>query len=129
LLQKLPTKENRRFLNLFTKKQSISKESMEQNNQNKIKEQIIKNLKRCPYFNRCNQNLCPLDFELYLRSGDKNDKCRWMREPKKVRIKDKVFVSGGQVMPDALLNFVPESNLKWLNRASRKRWKRLKNKS
>jgi hypothetical protein len=122
-------KENRRFLNLFTKKQGISKESMTQNNQNKIEEKVIENLKRCPYFNRCNQNLCPLDFELHLRSGNTSDKCRWMREPKKVKVKNKGFISGGGVMPDAILNFVPESNLRWLNRASQKRWKRLKNKS
>ena len=89
--------------------------------------EIIENLKKCPHFNRCNQNLCPLDLELNLRSGGESDKCRWMRETKKSKIGDKEFISGGQVMPDAILNFVPESNLKWLNEVSRKRWFELKN--
>jgi len=85
-------------------------------------EQIIENLKRCPHLNRCSQNLCPLDFELSLRSGKESDKCRWMREAKKTKIGDKEFVSGGRVMPNAILKFVPQSNLKWLNNVSQKRW-------
>ena len=89
-------------------------------------EQIIENLKKCPYFDRCNQNLCPLDLELRLRKGGKEDKCRWMREPKKVKIRDKEFVSGGVVMPDALLKFAPENNLRWLNESSQERWHELK---
>jgi len=80
------------------------------------------NLKKCPHFDSCNKNLCPLDFELYLRKGGKEDKCRWMREPKRKKIKDRDFVSGGGSMPDALLNFVPESNLKWINNASKQEW-------
>jgi len=89
-------------------------------------EQIITNLRKCPYFDRCSQNLCPLDLELYLRKGGKQDKCRWMREPKKVKIQNKEFISGGVVMPDTPLNFVPETNLKWLNESSQKRWQELK---
>jgi len=89
-------------------------------------EEIIANLRKCPYFDRCSQNLCPLDLELHLRKGSKQDQCRWMREPKKVKIKDKEFISGGAVMPDAILNFVPEANLKWLNESSQKRWQELK---
>jgi len=58
-------------------------------------EQIIENLKRCPHFDRCSQNLCPLDLELHLRRGSKQDKCRWMREPRKVKIKDKEFYQVG----------------------------------
>ena len=91
-------------------------------------EQIMENLRKCPHFDKCSQNLCPLDLELSLRVGGEGDKCRWMIEPKRKKIKDREFVSGGQVMPDALLNFVPESNLKWLNEVSQKQWKELKNK-
>lgn len=87
---------------------------------------LLENLKRCPSFNRCSQNLCPLDLELNLRDGGRQDECRWMREPREVKVGGKEFVSGGGVMPDALLNFVPESNLKWLNESSRKRWLELK---
>ena len=89
-------------------------------------EEIIENLKRCPSFDGCNQNLCMLDFELNLRSGGESDKCRWMREPKRKKINGREFISGGGVMPDGILNFVPESNLKWLNESSKKRWVELK---
>lgn len=91
-----------------------------------MEEEIIENLRRCPHFENCNQNLCPLDLELHLRSGNSSDKCRWMREPKKKKIKGREFVSGGRVMPDGILNFVPEPNIKWLNRVSQKRWRELK---
>ncbi|MDD2646469.1 MAG: hypothetical protein PHV78_01735 [Patescibacteria group bacterium] len=88
-------------------------------------QQIIENLKKCPYFNRCSQNLCPLDLELHLRTGNKQDKCRWMREPKQARVEGKEFISGGGVMPNVLLNFVPEANLEWLNQSSQEACRRL----
>ena len=89
-------------------------------------EQINENLKKCPHFDRCSQNLCPVDLELQLRAGGTQDKCRWMREPKRVRIGNREFVSGGAVMPNGILNFVPEANLKRLNQSSQKDWERLK---
>ncbi len=92
-------------------------------NQNKIME----NLRKCPSFDSCNRNLCPLDLELHLRSGGKGDKCRWMKEPKKKNIKGREFMSGGGVMPDGILNFVPQGNLKLLNGNSQNRWLELKN--
>lgn len=81
----------------------------------------LENLKRCPSYNSCSQNFCPLDFELNLRSGGKQDKCRWMREPRRAMVAGREFVSGGAEMPTVLLNFVPQGNLKWLNEASIKR--------
>jgi hypothetical protein len=93
---------------------------------NIAEEKIMNNLHKCSHFDSCNQNLCPLDLELNLRTGGESDKCRWMRESKRQRIGDKEFISGGSVIPDALLNFVPQSNLKWLNEASQRRWKELK---
>jgi len=84
------------------------------------------NLKKCPRFDKCNQNLCPLDIGLPLRIGGSGEKCFWMRPPSKKTIHGKVFISGGQVMPDGSLNFVPESNLEWLNTPSKKRWLEIK---
>ena len=89
-------------------------------------DKIVENLERCPHFDSCSQNLCPLDLELHLRDGKEQDRCRWMREPKKAKIGNKEFISGGGVMPDGVLNFVPEGNLKWLNQNSQKRWWELK---
>ena len=86
---------------------------------------IIQNLKRCHAFERCNFNFCPLDLEFELRTGNNFDKCKWMREQKQTNIKGKQFTSGGSVMPDALLNFVPRANVERLNEASRARWNKL----
>jgi hypothetical protein len=89
-------------------------------------DQIVENLKKCPHFDTCSRNFCPLDFELHLRSGGKQDKCRWMLEAKVSRVAGREFVSGGGVMPDAPLNFVPEGNLERLNKVSQKRWREIR---
>ena len=91
-----------------------------------IEKQITDNLEKCPHFDSCSQNLCPLDLELHLRSGNTSDKCRWMKEAKSVKLNGKEFISGGRVMPNAILKYVPESNLKWLNGISQKGWLKLK---
>jgi len=93
-------------------------------------EKIIENLKMCPSFDKCSKNLCPLDFNLHLRTGGENDKCKWMREPQKKEINGREFISGGHAMPDNLLNIVPKdapgNNLRWLNKASKKRFNQIK---
>lgn len=85
-------------------------------------DEIVENMERCPYFSACSQNLCPLDLELRLRHGLPRDKCRWMREAKLSKVNGREFVSGGRVMPNAVLNFVPRSNVVRLNGLSRKAW-------
>ena len=87
----------------------------------KNQQESLKNIKKCSNYNSCSQNLCPLDLELNLRYGGKQDKCRFMREPKKATIAGREFISGGALMPDVLLNFVPQGNLKWLNEVSKNR--------
>jgi hypothetical protein len=91
-------------------------------------EQIVEGLKKCPHFNSCNQNLCPLDLELELRAGKNGEECRWMREPITKKINGKEFISGGSLMPDALLNFVPAGNIERLNQSSQNRLKKLNKK-
>jgi len=85
------------------------------------------NLKHCPRFDSCSQNLCPLDFELSLRNGGVADKCRWMKEPLLKKINGQEFMSGGSIMPDGILNFVPQANIEWLNTASKARKQELNN--
>jgi len=85
-------------------------------------DKIKQNLEKCTHFQSCHQNFCPQDLELSLRSGGRRDWCRYSREPKAVKIRGRDFISGGSVMPDAPLNFVPECNLDRLNTASKKRW-------
>jgi len=79
-------------------------------------------MEKCRYFKGCSNNLCPLDAELHLRSGNNGNKCRYMREPKGATIGKRKFISGGTVMPDVLLKFVPGDNLEELNEASKRRW-------
>jgi len=90
-------------------------------------------MKRCLHFDRCSQNLCPLDIELKLRSGGEADKCRWMRE-RRVQHRKVVFgdgrghefkTTGGSVMPDDLLKFVPIKNIARLNKPSQKSYEKL----
>ena len=85
-------------------------------------EKLIEHLKKCRHFENCSRNLCPLDFELHLTSGRNQDRCRYMRPPRRTKAKDKEFITGGTVMPDAILKFVPQRNLASLNEVSKKRW-------
>ena len=87
--------------------------------------ELVQNLEKCHHFDRCNQNLCPLDLELGLRYGGKQDRCRYFREPKKANIAGREFVSGGAIMPDAPLKFVPQRNSERLNEASKGRWQEI----
>jgi len=103
--------------------------------ENITEEKVISNLRQCPRFEKCDRNLCPLDLMLPERSGSESDKCRWMRERRSGTIvfKDKSGVerkfeaTGSPQMPDGFLKYVPESNIKWLNEPSRKRWLKLNN--
>lgn len=95
--------------------------------ENISEEKVIENLKKCPNFNRCSQNFCPLDLELGLREGSNAANCRWMRNPSKKKINGREFMSGGGVMPNGLLNYVPKANVARLNDASRQRWQDLHN--
>jgi hypothetical protein len=94
---------------------------------NSDNKELVQNLEKCSHFDSCSQNLCPLDNELELRYGGKANKCRYMREPKRANIAGREFVSGGTVMKDAPLKFVPQGNLKWLNEVSKKRRKEINN--
>lgn len=94
----------------------------------------ITNLERCPHFDKCNQNLCPLDLELYLRAGGKESACRWMRERQAgyrkfidgSGVARKFYTRGASQMPDSLLKYVPKKNMGRLNRVSQKRWQELR---
>jgi hypothetical protein len=79
------------------------------------------NIQKCASFKKYNLNLSPLDGNLRLRYGFEAAKCKFMREPRRKKINGRCFMSGGSVMPDGLLNFVPSGNAKYLNAASRKR--------
>jgi hypothetical protein len=105
-------------------------------------EEISQNLQKCPSFDTCSQNFCPLDLELHLRTGGEADKCKWMREGIKYSkkgsqmrnlgkysgepLKEGEFIGGGKTIPNGLLNFVPKNNVKRLNEASQKQWNKIR---
>ncbi len=86
--------------------------------------EINKNLRKCPEWEKCSQNLCPLDLELSLRSGGREDKCRWMCKPRHLKYKNTPKTEGS-IMPDELLKFVPKNNILCLNMTSQKRYQEL----
>jgi len=86
----------------------------------------VKNLQRCPRFERCSITLCPLDLNLPFRSNPERSKCRFFREQKRGIKGGKEITFGGQVMPDELLKYVSPYNAKLLNETSRRRWLELK---
>ena len=90
----------------------------------------VKNLQKCPR-KHCSIPICPLDLNLPFRNRLSNEGvCSWMQEDGKPRmIAGKEIVFGGRVMPDHILIYVPEDNVRWLNQVSQKRWNELKEKS
>ena len=85
--------------------------------------ELIANIKRCPRYNRCNRNQCPLDYDLSLRAG--GNPCPWTRNATEGRRGGKIVRFGGQAMPDDLLIHVPQCNVARLNAPSAARWREL----
>lgn len=85
------------------------------------KKETIKNLMNCPRFNGCSANICPLDTAVSLRnklSGENT--CPFTI---KKRSKDQ---KGMKLLAlDSILEVIPESNKKMLNRANLRRWHEL----
>jgi len=95
------------------------------------RKEVLKNLERCSYFDRCNAPICPLDLQMEKRTKLWNEvRCRWTREAVKTGIVKAgqyvQWIEWGRAMPDILLKFVPERNIKKLNEKSRERWLKLK---
>lgn len=88
-------------------------------------ERIISNLKKCPRFNNCSINICPLDLEVNLRNklpGEKD--C-----PFTIKKKAKNQKGIKTLAPYSILEVIPESNVKLLNKRNQKRWRGLRNKN
>ena len=77
-----------------------------------IKNKIQTNPEKCPRFNVCQINVCPLDPEANFRDKlpDEN------RCPFCINKKSKAQKGIRTRMPDSLIGFVPKSNFKMLNR-------------
>lgn len=81
-------------------------------------EEIIKNLKKCPRFNWCSANICPLDLEANLKNklfGE--NQC-----PFTIKKKDRRQKGIRTQVPSPILEVISESNIKMLNNGNLKRW-------
>lgn len=91
------------------------------------------NLYKCFAFDRCRQNICPLDPFMKDRKPPGEGFCRWFQDRKGGMVKRKIINDRGQeitiqlsnatpVMPDKLLRHVPAENAYKLNKPSKERW-------
>lgn len=82
-----------------------------------IEEVNFKNIKVCSKFETCSYPICPLDLEMLKRVIRRGEgKCPYLRKKKENKINGKVFISGGKIMPECLLNLVPMENKKGVNK-------------
>lgn len=82
------------------------------------KGKIIQNLRRCPRFNNCSANICPLDLEANQRVYIKGeDIC-----PFTIKRRKKSQEGIRTLAPNGILKFVPKLNVKMLNNSNQKRW-------
>jgi len=81
-------------------------------------DKIIENIKRCPRFNFCSHNICPLDPEASQRISLRDE------NPCPFCLKKKTTLQKGMKtrMSAGVLKFVPISNTKMLNYRNQKRW-------
>ena len=84
-------------------------------------EKTIENLRKCPKFNECSINVCVLDIETNLRNKLSDEE----RCPFTINNRGKSQRGIRTQIPSPLLEFVPELNLKMLNRRNQKRWHKL----
>lgn len=83
-----------------------------------IEKEVIENLTKCPRFNYCSINICPLDLEANLRNElSEEEPC-----PFSIKKRDRKQKGIKTQAPNSILEVIPESNLKILNRRNQKRW-------
>lgn len=82
------------------------------------KEETTPNLKKCPRFDRCSINVCPMDLEANLRNKLPGEDCC----PFTIKKKRKSQKGIRTHLPDHILRFIPESNVKMLNKGNQNRW-------
>lgn len=79
---------------------------------------MIKLTNKCPRFNFCSCNVCPLDLQAQLRKRLPEEEfcpfCLKKKSESQKGIRTR--------MPDTILKFVPELNVKLLNKRNQKRW-------
>jgi hypothetical protein len=79
---------------------------------------IIENIKKCPRFNSCSINVCPLDLEaIFKKNLPGENYC-----PFTIKKKGKGQKGIRTLSHHSILEFIPESNVKILNKRNQRRW-------
>ncbi len=90
-----------------------------------MKNENLENMKKCPRFDVCSCNICPLDLGANLRNKlPEENSCPFTIKKKK---KSKKGIR--TLAPDSIIKFIPKLNLKMLNMRNQKRWRELKNRA
>jgi len=85
---------------------------------NITEKEIIEGLRKCPRFNWCSANICPLDLEADLKNKlPEENQC-----PFTINKKSKPQKGIRTQMSSPILKVVPESNVKMLHNRNRRRW-------
>ena len=91
---------------------------------NITEKEIIESLRKCPRFNWCSINICPLDLEADLRNKPpEENQC-----PFTINKKSKSQKGIRTQMSSPVLKVIPELNVKMLNRGNQKLWHGLQKK-
>ncbi len=86
--------------------------------------QNLNNIRKCPRFDCCSANSCPIDINAHFRRNLPNeDYC-----PFTIKKKPKGQKGAKTLTPYIVLEVIPNKNHKMLNMASLKRLKKIKNK-
>ena len=81
-------------------------------------EKIIENLIKCTRFSWCSINICPLDPEANLRTKLPEESCCPFTINKRGRGQKGIRI----LARDSILEVIPKSNVKMLNKGNLKRW-------
>ncbi len=83
-----------------------------------IGEEITENMKKCSAWGKCSINICPLDLEAHLRNKLPEEKdC-----PFTIKKKHKHQKGIRTLVPYNVLQFIPKSNVKMLNKRNQRQW-------
>ena len=84
----------------------------------------FENMKKCPRFEWCSNNVCPLDSDALLRESlPGENSCPFTLKKKK-----KIQKGMKTLAPHNILEVIPKSNKNLLNKRNQKRWEKVNNK-
>lgn len=104
--------------------------NLTENTKEYAEKECAENCAQCQRFDNCSKNICPLDFNIHLRTNPEGRECPYMAEEITRALSfnndpHKQVNFGGKVMPEEALKYVPEFNAEKLNKASSEKYRSL----